>query len=145
MSRVWFKSHACKQVHSRFSTNTFPSWDRAQPMRVLGHNGEINTLRGNKNWWIYWAYFFHNLLDLVSNDFHVTEALGHEFHHTRLQCVLFVFDRMKAREGLLKCKGLGLSRDEMSKLLPIVDATSSDSGSIFYLHMPKKKRSRNIY
>jgi len=37
-------------VHSRFSTNTFPSWDRAQPMRVLGHNGEINTLRGNKNW-----------------------------------------------------------------------------------------------
>jgi glutamate synthase (NADPH/NADH) len=43
-------SHACKQVHSRFSTNTFPSWDRAQPMRVLGHNGEINTLRGNKNW-----------------------------------------------------------------------------------------------
>ncbi|CAL8462475.1 g2008 [Coccomyxa elongata] len=37
-------------VHSRFSTNTFPSWDRAQPMRMLGHNGEINTLRGNKNW-----------------------------------------------------------------------------------------------
>ena len=33
------------QVHSRFSTNTFPSWDRAQPMRVLGHNGEINTLQ----------------------------------------------------------------------------------------------------
>eukprot|EP00897_Mesotaenium_endlicherianum_P000426 jgi/Mesen1/10384/ME000081S09774 len=37
-------------VHSRFSTNTFPSWERAQPMRVLGHNGEINTLRGNVNW-----------------------------------------------------------------------------------------------
>ncbi|KAI9221816.1 hypothetical protein BC828DRAFT_404594 [Blastocladiella britannica] len=37
-------------VHSRFSTNTFPSWDRAQPMRLIGHNGEINTLRGNKNW-----------------------------------------------------------------------------------------------
>ncbi|WVZ99539.1 hypothetical protein U9M48_044817, partial [Paspalum notatum var. saurae] len=74
-------------VHSRFSTNTFPSWDRAQPMRVLGHNGEINTLRGNKNW-------------------------------------------MKARESLLKCKELGLSRDEMSKLLPIVDATTSDSGAI---------------
>ncbi|KAF0926247.1 hypothetical protein E2562_022075 [Oryza meyeriana var. granulata] len=74
-------------IHSRFSTNTFPSWDRAQPMRVLGHNGEINTLRGNKNW-------------------------------------------MKAREGLLKCKGLGLTKDEMSKLLPIVDATSSDSGAI---------------
>ncbi|GAX86014.1 hypothetical protein CEUSTIGMA_g13429.t1, partial [Chlamydomonas eustigma] len=37
-------------VHSRFSTNTFPSWNRAQPMRLLGHNGEINTLRGNSNW-----------------------------------------------------------------------------------------------
>ncbi|XP_039120689.1 LOW QUALITY PROTEIN: glutamate synthase 1 [NADH], chloroplastic [Dioscorea cayenensis subsp. rotundata] len=73
-------------VHSRFSTNTFPSWDRAQPMRVLGHNGEINTLRGNVNW-------------------------------------------MKARQGLLKCKELRLSQNEMKKLLPIVDASSSDSGA----------------
>lgn len=73
-------------IHSRFSTNTFPSWDRAQPMRILGHNGEINTLRGNVNW-------------------------------------------MKAREGLLKCKELGLSKDEMKKLLPIVDVSSSDSGA----------------
>jgi len=37
-------------VHSRFSTNTFPSWDRAHPYRYLAHNGEINTLRGNVNW-----------------------------------------------------------------------------------------------
>jgi len=37
-------------VHSRFSTNTFPSWDRAHPYRMLAHNGEINTLRGNVNW-----------------------------------------------------------------------------------------------
>lgn len=44
-----YKSHFCL-VHSRFSTNTFPSWDRAQPMRWCAHNGEINTLRGNKNW-----------------------------------------------------------------------------------------------
>ncbi|XP_015878225.2 glutamate synthase [NADH], amyloplastic isoform X1 [Ziziphus jujuba] len=73
-------------IHSRFSTNTFPSWDRAQPMRVLGHNGEINTLRGNVNW-------------------------------------------MKAREGLLKCKELGLSADELKMLLPIVDVSSSDSGA----------------
>ncbi|XP_006490512.1 glutamate synthase [NADH], amyloplastic isoform X3 [Citrus sinensis] len=55
-------------------------------MRILGHNGEINTLRGNVNW-------------------------------------------MKAREGLLKCKELGLSKDEMKKLLPIVDVSSSDSGA----------------
>ncbi len=37
-------------VHQRFSTNTMPSWDRAQPFRYLAHNGEINTLRGNINW-----------------------------------------------------------------------------------------------
>lgn len=37
-------------VHSRFSTNTFPSWERAHPNRYLIHNGEINTLRGNINW-----------------------------------------------------------------------------------------------
>jgi glutamate synthase (NADPH/NADH) len=73
-------------VHSRFSTNTFPSWDRAQPMRVLGHNGEINTLKGNKNW-------------------------------------------MTAREGLLEAEKLGLSKEQLAILLPIVDATSSDSGA----------------
>jgi glutamate synthase (NADPH/NADH) large chain len=37
-------------VHSRFSTNTFPSWPLAHPYRYLAHNGEINTLRGNRNW-----------------------------------------------------------------------------------------------
>ncbi|TAM39476.1 glutamate synthase subunit alpha, partial [bacterium] len=37
-------------VHSRYSTNTFPTWDLAQPFRFLAHNGEINTLRGNINW-----------------------------------------------------------------------------------------------
>jgi len=37
-------------VHSRFSTNTFPSWELAHPYRMLAHNGEINTVRGNANW-----------------------------------------------------------------------------------------------
>jgi glutamate synthase (NADPH/NADH) large chain len=37
-------------VHQRYSTNTFPAWDLAQPFRFIGHNGEINTLRGNLNW-----------------------------------------------------------------------------------------------
>jgi len=44
-----YKSHLA-MVHSRFSTNTFPSWDRAQPLRYMAHNGEINTVRGNSNW-----------------------------------------------------------------------------------------------
>jgi hypothetical protein len=47
LSRPEFRTYMAI-VHSRFSTNTFPSWGRAQPMRMLGHNGEINTLRGNR-------------------------------------------------------------------------------------------------
>ncbi|MEK7850006.1 MAG: glutamate synthase large subunit [Candidatus Omnitrophota bacterium] len=43
-------SSALALVHSRYSTNTFPSWDLSQPFRFLAHNGEINTLRGNINW-----------------------------------------------------------------------------------------------
>ncbi|TMW59939.1 hypothetical protein Poli38472_005008 [Pythium oligandrum] len=58
-------------VHSRFSTNTFPSWDRAQPNRIMCHNGEINTLRGNKNWMfarggtLHSSYFGHKTSDLL--------------------------------------------------------------------------------
>jgi glutamate synthase (NADPH/NADH) large chain len=37
-------------VHSRYSTNTFPSWPLAQPFRMIAHNGEINTVRANRNW-----------------------------------------------------------------------------------------------
>ncbi len=44
-----YTSHLA-MVHSRFSTNTFPSWERAQPNRISCHNGEINTIRGNINW-----------------------------------------------------------------------------------------------
>ncbi len=44
-----FKS-AIALVHSRFSTNTFPTWDLAQPFRYLAHNGEINTVKGNRKW-----------------------------------------------------------------------------------------------
>ena len=49
LSEEDFETHLA-MVHSRFSTNTFPSWDRAQPLRFMSHNGEINTLRGNANW-----------------------------------------------------------------------------------------------
>ena len=48
LARDDFTTHLA-MVHSRFSTNTFPSWDRAQPFRFMSHNGEINTLRGNVN------------------------------------------------------------------------------------------------
>ena len=39
-----------RDLHQRYSTNTFPTWELAQPFRALAHNGEINTLKGNVNW-----------------------------------------------------------------------------------------------
>lgn len=55
--RAYFKdlqspyfTSAIALVHSRFSTNTFPQWRLAQPFRIIGHNGEINTIRGNRFW-----------------------------------------------------------------------------------------------
>ena len=53
-------------VHSRFSTNTFPSWPLAQPFRYIAHNGEINTLRGNVNWMKTRQSFFES--DLFSDE-----------------------------------------------------------------------------
>ncbi len=70
-------------VHSRFSTNTFPSWPLAHPYRYIAHNGEINTVRGNRNW-------------------------------------------MRARESLLASEVIP---GDISRLFPIVDESSSDSGS----------------
>jgi len=49
-------------VHQRYSTNTFPSWDLAQPFRFLCHNGEINTLKGNVNWMRAREYMFQSQL-----------------------------------------------------------------------------------
>ena len=49
LTSPWFTS-AMAIVHSRFSTNTFPQWSLAQPFRMLCHNGEINTIRGNRSW-----------------------------------------------------------------------------------------------
>ncbi|MFW5755681.1 MAG: glutamate synthase central domain-containing protein, partial [Tangfeifania sp.] len=55
--RVYYKdfkhekfTSAIALVHSRFSTNTFPTWDLAQPFRIVAHNGEINTIKGNRLW-----------------------------------------------------------------------------------------------
>ena len=45
-----FFTSGMAMVHSRFSTNTFPTWSLAQPFRMLAHNGEINTIRGNRSW-----------------------------------------------------------------------------------------------
>lgn len=50
LSDHYFKS-AVALVHSRFSTNTVPKWKLAQPFRCIAHNGEINTVQGNINWW----------------------------------------------------------------------------------------------
>ncbi|GAA3445856.1 glutamate synthase large subunit [Planomonospora venezuelensis] len=70
-------------VHSRFSTNTFPSWPLAHPYRYVAHNGEINTVQGNRNW-------------------------------------------MRAREAMLATANLP---GDLSRLFPICDPDSSDTGS----------------
>ncbi|MEX2336908.1 MAG: glutamate synthase large subunit [Fulvivirga sp.] len=72
-------------IHSRFSTNTFPSWKLAQPFRFIAHNGEINTIRGNVNW-------------------------------------------MKSKEALLE--STLFTREELDIVLPICDATHSDSANL---------------
>ena len=77
-----FTAHLA-MVHSRFSTNTFPSWDRAQPKRFMSHNGEINTRLGNANW-------------------------------------------MSAREGTAESDLFG---DDIKRVLPVIEADVSDSGS----------------
>ena len=70
-----YRSHMA-MVHSRFSTNTFPSWDRAMPIRCMSHNGEINTIKGN----IYWLRAREGSLssvlygDSISKLFPVIEA-----------------------------------------------------------------------
>jgi len=71
-------------VHQRYSTNTWPTWERAHPYRYLCHNGEINTVQGNFNW-------------------------------------------MRAREAVIRS---GVWGDDLAKILPLVDANSSDSGKV---------------
>ena len=51
---------ALSLYHQRFSTNTFPAWPLGQPFRMMCHNGEINTVRGNRNWWASREEFFEN-------------------------------------------------------------------------------------
>ncbi|HET9929053.1 MAG TPA: glutamate synthase central domain-containing protein, partial [Polyangiaceae bacterium] len=61
---------ALAMVHQRFSTNTFPTWELAQPFRVLAHNGEINTVRGNSAW-----------MSAREQLFDATQAFGHDIRH----------------------------------------------------------------
>jgi glutamate synthase domain-containing protein 1 len=68
LQRPEFKSRFAL-FHRRFSTNTVTSWDKAQPFRLLGHNGEINTIQGNRSW----AYSREKTLGLPRN-----ELLTHE-------------------------------------------------------------------
>lgn len=53
---------ALSLYHQRFSTNTFPAWPLGQPFRMMCHNGEINTVRGNRNWWASREQFFQSEL-----------------------------------------------------------------------------------
>lgn len=94
-------------VHTRFSTNTFPSWERAHPLRVLAHNGEINTLRGNVN--------FMKAREGVMK----SEAFGDgEKSLFYLYC----------STGGLKMQ-INYHFPDLKKLYPVVEPNLSDSGS----------------
>ncbi|MDP0489602.1 MAG: glutamate synthase large subunit [Verrucomicrobiota bacterium JB023] len=60
---------ALSLFHQRFSTNTFPAWPLGQPFRMMCHNGEINTVRGNRNWWASREEFFES--ELWGDDIHL--------------------------------------------------------------------------
>ena len=93
-------------VHSRYSTNTFPTWDLSQPFRFLAHNGEINTLRGNINWMqarqglLKYAGFSSQLKDLypvivpggsdsaaIDNVFELLTLSGRSLAHTMMMLI----------------------------------------------------------
>jgi glutamate synthase (ferredoxin) len=68
---------ALAMVHSRFSTNTFPSWERAHPNRYIVHNGEINTIRGNVNWMKARQKCIHSpLFDDISKVYPIVDESG---------------------------------------------------------------------
>ena len=72
--------------HQRFSTNTFPAWPLGQPFRMMCHNGEINTVRGNRNWMRSREEFFSSELwgddiDLVKNLMHDEESDSASLDH----------------------------------------------------------------
>ncbi|MEM9080844.1 MAG: glutamate synthase large subunit [Verrucomicrobiota bacterium] len=64
---------ALSLFHQRFSTNTFPAWPLGQPFRMMCHNGEINTVRGNRNWWASREEFFDN--DLWGEDIELLKGV----------------------------------------------------------------------
>ncbi|CAI5947279.1 unnamed protein product [Closterium sp. NIES-64] len=101
----------------------FPELERAQPMRILGHNGEINTLQGNVNCQLAAPVVAHRVCH--------TLILSHAGSVTRWFCRTLGLShiRMRAREGLMKCPGLGISKEELDAVLPVIDANSSDSGA----------------
>lgn len=68
-------------VHSRFSTNTFPSWDRAQPYRYMAHNGEINTLKGAENWMTAHNIEIYN--ESNSDSAKLENCMEYFYHHGR--------------------------------------------------------------
>ena len=114
------KSAICL-VHSRYSTNTFPTWDLAQPFRFLAHNGEINTLRGNINWMsareglLKCGYFGKDIEKLkpvvvpggsdsamLDNTFELLALSGRPISHAMMMLIPGAWEQHKLMEGRLK-------------------------------------------
>jgi glutamate synthase domain-containing protein 1 len=72
-------------VHQRFSTNTFPTWSLAHPYRMIAHNGEINTLRGNVNWMAARQASVHSELCSATTSQAVADLLRRPVRHRLLR------------------------------------------------------------
>lgn len=112
---------AIAMVHSRYSTNTFPTWDLAQPFRFLAHNGEINTLRGNINWMrareglLKTGLFGEEIKDMfpvitpggsdsaaIDNIFELLVLAGRSLEHAMMMLIPNAWETDKAMPGALK-------------------------------------------
>ena len=117
-------------VHSRFSTNTFPSWELAQPLRLLGHNGEINTLAGNVNWMRAREAALHS--NLFGDDLQrclplIPEGSSDSAAFDRVLELLMLAGRPLAQAMMMMIPAAYLSRDDMP---PELECFYRYSGSV---------------
>ena len=112
-------------VHSRFSTNTFPSWDLAQPFRFLGHNGEINTIRGNR----YWMEAREELFEVPQMKNEKLKVKNGELQELRMESKKKKLSTLHSQLSTKKDSPLKKTLNSES-FFPIVQPGKSDSASL---------------
>ena len=119
---TWATSDSSRRlalVHQRYSTNTFPAWELAQPFRYMAHNGEINTVRGNVNW----MYARQSMLASEKygarpgQDFSGLHAGGQRLRHVRQRAGTAGADRPLAAAGHVDAdpRAVGRAREHVGR------------------------------